>query len=70
MRKALFHKLLKIELLVIIALLVAILVVSVLNDRRHRKLEQPAPAMQPAGLSPEPEIFTEVFVCDDASYFL
>ncbi len=59
MRKALFHKVLKIELLVIIALLTAILVVSVLNDLRRRKLEEPAPVTQPTGRSPEREVFLE-----------
>ena len=59
MRKALFHKVLKIELLVIIALLVAILVVSVLNGRKRRKFEQSVPVMQSGGLSPDQEVLLE-----------
>lgn len=50
MNKVLYHKLLKIELLVIIVLLLAILGVSVWNDYKRRKVPQKPPLNQQSGL--------------------
>ena len=61
MRNAVFYKTLKIELFVIIVLLLAILAVSVLNDRKRQRIRRSAPIMEQQSdrFPPESEVFIE-----------